>query len=218
MTAIVRPILWSLLFFFAAFLFYTTVQYLSFRSDINFLLVKQDVVFDALWRTSFYFHIISAMIIIVIGPIQFIKSFRNRYLNLHRLFGKIYAYGILLFAAPSGLIMAFFAEGGTPSAIAFIIMSLLWFTTTIMAIVTVRQKKINEHRKWMMRSYALSFAAVTLRLLVPLFSVFQFSDGFIIVSTAWLSWIINLLLTELIIVFTLKKSIQLSGTTRESYT
>lgn len=196
-----------ILFGLAAFLFYTTAEYLSFRSDINFLLVKQDVVFDAIWRSSFYVHIISSMVILIIGPINFIKKWRQRNLKLHKKLGKIYAYGIMLLAAPSGLIMAFYAEGGIWSTVSFIIMSVLWFATTYMAVKSVINKKILQHQKWMMRSYALTFAAVTLRLLVPLFSYWELDDQFIIVSTAWLSWMLNLGIVELFILFsyTLKK-------------
>ncbi len=75
-------------------------------------------------------------------------------------------------------------------------MSVLWFYTTIIAIVKVKQKDIMGHQKWMMRSFALSFAAVTLRILVPVFSVFTNDIEFIVVSTAWLSWMLNLLIVE----------------------
>ena len=71
-----------------------------------------------------------------------------------------------------------------------------------MAIIKVKNKDIIAHKKWMYRSYALSFAAVTLRILVPLMSITnQFDYDFIVVSTAWLSWIINLFVVELILYF-----------------
>ena len=66
-----------------------------------------------------------------------------------------------------------------------------------MAVIKIKQRKIEEHKMWMMRSYALSFAAVTLRLLVPLFSLFILdNEDLITVSTAWLSWMLNLLVAE----------------------
>ncbi|MBD3636672.1 MAG: DUF2306 domain-containing protein [Crocinitomicaceae bacterium] len=213
---------WLVMTFFASFLFVITARYLSFESDINFLLVKQDIVFDTVWRPTFYLHVISGMLVILIGPFQLLKKFRNKYLNLHRKLGKIYAYGILLVAAPTGFIMAFYAEGGYWSTVSFIIMSVLWFYTTLMAVIKVKNKEIIEHKKWMYRSYALSFAAVTLRLLVPLMSLPVISkylgstpderDYVIIVATAWLSWIINLVFVELLIAktFGAKNSLQKS--------
>lgn len=189
--------IWLLMAMLALILFGVTSSYLSFRPDVNFLLVKQDIVNDPIWRPAFYVHVISGMLVILVGPFQFLKSFRNKFLNWHRLGGKIYAYSILLLAAPTGLIMAFYAEGGLWSTVAFSIMSILWFVTTLMAVIKIKQRKIEEHKMWMMRSYALSFAAVTLRLLVPLFSLFIFdNEDLITVSTAWLSWMLNLLVAE----------------------
>jgi uncharacterized membrane protein len=205
-----KHIPWLIMTIFATILFVITAKYLSFRPDINFLLVKQDIVYDAIWRPTFYLHVISGMLVIILGPFQFLKKFRNKYLNLHRKLGKAYVYAVLLVAAPTGFIMAFYAEGGYWSTVSFIIMSLLWFITTLMAVIAVRKKDIVEHKKWMYRSYALSFAAVTLRLLVPLMSLPFISKYLgaggdertyiIIVSTAWLSWIINLVFVELLIV------------------
>ncbi|MBI3133960.1 MAG: DUF2306 domain-containing protein [Bacteroidetes bacterium] len=189
--------IWGLMTALALVLFLVTAEYLTFRPDVNFLLVKQDIVNDTLWRPAFYVHVISGMAVILIGPFQFLKWFRHKFIKWHRLGGKIYAYGILVLAAPSGLIMAFYAEGGIWSTVAFLVMSILWFVTTLMAVLKIRQRKTEEHRVWMMRSYALSFAAVTLRLLVPLLSLYiHNNDDLITVSTAWLSWLLNLLVAE----------------------
>ena len=209
MTQLIKNISWLIMTLFALFLFAITAEYLSFKSDVNFLLVKQDIVFDSIWRPTFYLHVISGMIVILIGPIQFIPKLRNRFISLHKKLGKIYAYAVLGIAAPTGLIMAFYAEGGIWSTIAFLVMSCLWILTTLMAIIKVKNKDIIAHKKWMYRSYALSFAAVTLRMLVPLMSFTnQFDYEFIVVSTAWLSWIINLIAVEFIIylTFTHRKS------------
>lgn len=177
-------------------LFAITAEYLSFKSNVNFLNVKQDIVFDPIWRPTFYLHVISGMAVILIGPFQFLKKFRNKNIGLHKTLGKIYTYGVLGIAAPTGLIMAFYAEGGLSSTIAFLVMSALWFLTTTVAIIKIKKKDLIGHQKWMMRSFALSFAAVTLRLLVPTFSLFTDNFEFIIVSTAWWSWLLNLLIVE----------------------
>jgi hypothetical protein len=212
MAQLIKNISWLIMTLFALFLFAITAEYLSFKSDVNFLLVKQDIVFDSIWRPTFYLHVISGMIVILVGPIQFIPKLRNRFMSFHKILGKIYAYAVLGVAAPTGLIMAFYAEGGIWSTIAFIVMSGLWIITTLLAIIKVKNKDIVGHKKWMYRSYALSFAAVTLRILVPLMSFTnQFDYDFIVVSTAWLSWIINLIAVEIIIYLTFRKSEKLKS-------
>ena len=207
-----RLIFWALMTMLALLLFLITAEYLTFRTDLNFLQKKQDVI-HTIWLPVFYVHVISSMAVIAVGPFQFLKKFRSRYLNWHRLGGKIYAYGILLLAAPSGLIMAFYAEAGFWSVIGFLCMGILWFVTTLMAVIKIKQRKIEEHRIWMIRSYALSFAAITLRLLVPFFSLFIYDENLIIISTAWLSWLLNLLIAEGMIFAIQHKSNKLNITT-----
>ena len=207
-----RWITWGLMTVLALLLFLITAEYLSFQTDLNFLQKKQDII-HSIWLPVFYVHVISSMAVILVGPFQFLKGFRNRFMNWHRRGGKIYAYGILVLAAPSGLIMAFYAEAGLWSTLGFLAMGALWFITTLMAVVKIRQRKIEEHRIWMMRSYALSFAAITLRLLVPFFSLFTRDENLIIISTAWLSWLLNLLIAEGMIFAIQHKSNKLNITT-----
>lgn len=190
---------------FALLLFFTTCMYWNFRPDVNFLQTKQDVVYDPLWRTAFYVHILGGMLAIATGPLQFIKVLRRRYMGFHRWLGKIYIVSILLLAAPTGLYMAFYANGGAPSSIGFILMSVLWFYTTWMAIHSIRKKQVQHHVAWMMRSYAMTFSAVTLRLWVPLLSLgFGMDELRIIILTAWCSWLFNLIAAEVILKLKLK--------------
>lgn len=184
----------------AFFLFGITFMYWNFRPDVNFLLTKQDLVDHPIWRPAFYVHIFGGMLAIVLGPLNFIKYIRRKNLNLHRVLGKTYVASILFIAAPTGLYMAFYANGGFSASIGFILMSILWFYTTFMAVNTIRKKQIAEHVKWMVRSYAMTFAAVTLRLWVPFLSLAVEMDHLkVIIITAWISWIFNLMAAELIL-------------------
>jgi uncharacterized membrane protein len=197
---------WVVLTVGCIFLFSITLSYFSFRSDWNFLKVKQDVVFNAFWRTAFYIHITGGMVAIVSGPIQFLASFRNRYRLTHRAIGKVYVGVILFMAGPSGLFMAFYAEGGTVGAAGFLTMALLWFGTTYLALEQIRKGNVARHRDWMTRSFALSLAAVTLRTWVPLASRHLGIDQELVIqSSAWISWVPNLLVAELLIRFAPKK-------------
>lgn len=182
----------------ALFLFTTTMIYWSFRPDVNFLLSKQDLVEYMPWRVMFYLHVAGGMLSIGAGPFQFIGHLRKKSPRLHRNLGKIYAASILLLGAPTGLYMAFYANGGWPASVGFVLMAVLWFHTTFMGIKTIRNGNVTAHRQWMMRSYALTFSAVTLRLWVPLLSLYSdLSALSVVISTAWISWLFNLLFIEL---------------------
>jgi uncharacterized membrane protein len=187
---------------FAFLLFVTTMVYWNFKPDVNFLLTKQDVVHAPLWRTAFYIHIASGMLAIASGPFQFIIRLRERHLSFHRMLGKIYVTAILFVGAPTGLYMSFYANGGLCASVGFILMSVLWFYTTYMGIRAVMKKQITEHRKWMMRSYAVTFSAVSLRLWVPFLAIVVGMDPLqTTIVTAWISWWINLIIAEILIQF-----------------
>ena len=193
---------WGGIAFTAGFLFVITAMYFNFRPDVNFLLEKQDVVYNAFWRTSFYIHITGGMLAIIIGPFQFLKSFRRKRMGLHKKLGKAYMASILFIAGPSGLFMAFYAEGGWFSSLGFAVMAFLWLWTTFKAYETIRNRDYNGHIRWITRSFALTMAAVTLRLYVPLTSAVLYWDhDFVITSSAWFSWIPNLIIAELLLRF-----------------
>jgi len=116
------------------------------------------------------------------------------------LLGKIYVFGVLFFAAPGAYVMTFFINRGTGVFISFLLQNTLWVTFTLYAWLLVRNRKIDEHIRMMRRSYALAFAAVTLRFYIWLFTVFGngvgFENNYLII--AFLSWLPNLVIAELI--------------------
>lgn len=199
---------WVFIIIFSIFLFVITSLYFVYYDDTeyNFLAKKQEVVHDLLWRTAFYIHITGGMLAIITGPFQFVKKLRNKFLNFHRFLGKIYIVSILILAAPSGLLMAFYAEGGTIAVIGFFVMAVLWMITTYKAYQTIKKKDIFGHQKWMYRSFALTFAAVTLRLYVPFASaILGISDFIVEASSAWVSWLPNLVMAEILLLKTVKR-------------
>lgn len=199
---------WLIITAFSVFLFSITTLYFYYYNDssFNFLAKKQEVVFNPLWRTAFYIHITGGMLALLVGPFQFIKKLRNRYLKVHRALGKVYLVSILFLAGPSGLFMAFYAEGGGIAVVGFALMALLWLITTYMAFETVRKKNIESHKSWMVRSFALTFAAVTLRLYVPIASgYFHVAPFYVEASSAWVSWIPNLIVAETLLLIIGKK-------------
>lgn len=193
---------WFIITAFSVFLFSITTLYFVYYDNpsYNFLGKKQEVVFNVFWRTAFYIHITGGMLALIIGPFQFVKRLRNKFLKIHRTIGKVYLGAILFMAAPSGLFMAFYAEGGNWGIIGFTLMALAWLFTTYMAYETIRKKNVEAHKRWMVRSFALTFAAVTLRLYVPIASAwFHVSGPLVETTSAWVSWLPNLVVAELLL-------------------
>ena len=173
---------------------------LFFRKDIDFWMVKKDKVHDPIWSGALYIHILGSLLPILIGPFQFFYAFRKKFMKTHRLLGKIYVFSILALGVPTGYYMACFANGGIWAIIAFLILSTLWLITTYLAYQKVKNRDIRGHEAWMKRSYAITFAAVTLRLWTDILpNDFGISHGLTIVLSAWLAWIPNLIIAEMLI-------------------
>lgn len=164
---------------------------------MSLLLTKPEEVFsDTLFRFSFYGHIFFGPIALLSGPFQFMPNFRNKRMGLHRVLGKIYVTACL-FSGVAGLSAAQFATGGTGNKLGFSFLAIAWITATILAFLKIRQRDIQAHEEWMIRSFALTFSAVTLRLQLGIYQGFlglTFLESYAIV--AWSCWIPNLLVAE----------------------
>jgi uncharacterized membrane protein len=144
-------------------------------------------------------HIVGAMLAILIGPFQFLPGIRKgRWLKVHRWLGRTYLLGIL-FGGLGGLYMAQFAYGGIISRLGFGTLACLWLYSGYRAYRHIRNKEIEEHRQWMIRNYALTFAGVMLRVWVPLSGAVGIDFNTAYVMIGWMCWIPNLLVAEWII-------------------
>lgn len=159
---------------------------------------------DDLWqftayRIVFYTHVSFGGLALLAGPTQFWPRLRQRFLRLHRTVGKGYVISCLL-AGLAGLTLAFFAEAGLVARLGFGGLALSWLYTTSRAYLAIRRGDLPVHEAWMYRSFALTLAAVTLRLWLPLFT-FGFGWSFIgsYRIIAWLCWVPNLLAGEWLI-------------------
>jgi uncharacterized membrane protein len=174
--------------------------YFTLRYDVDFLLTKQKIIHIKHWRYSFFVHVFLSSLTLLAGLVQFSKYILGNYKKLHRAVGYIYVIDVFLFAGPSGLIMGFYANGNVWSRVSFVLLSILWMSFTALAFYKAKQKNFMAHKKWMIRSYALTLSAITLRLLafiLPNFVHLKAFDEYALI--AWLSWALNLLVAEVII-------------------
>jgi uncharacterized membrane protein len=144
-------------------------------------------------------HVLGGTIALLLGPWQFRQAIRNRHLQIHRWMGRLYLTAVLC-GGVGGLYMASLAYGGLSARVGFGTLAVLWLTSGGMAYRRIRQKNVATHRRWMIRNYSLTFAAVTLRLWLPLLNEvigYEFKDAYI--TVAWLCWVPNLLAAEIFI-------------------
>jgi uncharacterized membrane protein len=153
---------------------------------------------DNLWNSAFYMHIIFGGLALLIGWLQFSNKLRVNRKDLHRAIGKMYMFSVFI-SGFSGLYVALFATGGLISVLGFFTLGLVWLVTTFLGLRTIKKGNINLHEKFMIFSYASCFAAVTLRLWLPLLSIGfgDFMTAYKIVS--WLCWVPNIIVAYFII-------------------
>ena len=156
-----------------------------------------------IWNIMFYTHIILGGIALLIGWLQFNKKLRIKNIKLHKNLGKTYVISVLL-SAISGFYIGYFATGGIIAKTGFMTMALAWFFTTLFSFTEIKKGNIINHQKLMIYSYAICFAAVTLRIYLPILSPIMggFLPAYKLIS--WLCWLPNILVAYLIIKYQIK--------------
>ncbi len=177
-----------------------TVNYIPYNLDVGFLRIKQDYIDIDHWRIAFFIHVYTSVFLLFAGATQFSKTILRKHKKIHRVLGYVYVVNILLVTGPSSLVMGFYANGGLGSRVAFVMLSVLWIYFTWMALVKARKLDFNAHQRFMIRSYALTLSAITLRawkFLITNTIVIPPMDVYRIV--AWLGWVLNFAIAEFMI-------------------
>jgi uncharacterized membrane protein len=176
------------------------IDYSSFRTNVHFLQYKQEYLSVSWWRIAFYVHVFSSIFALAAGFTQFSNYILKNYKTLHRIVGKIYVINVLLINFPAGMILAIYANGLWPTKMAFVILDCLWFYFTLRAYISIRRNKVKEHREFMIRSFALTFSAITLRTWkIILSSAFNMDPLTLYMVEAWMGFVPNLLFAEWLI-------------------
>ncbi len=143
-------------------------------------------------------HVASGLLAIVIGPMQFWPRMRSRYLNAHRLAGRVYVVTVLT-GSIAALGMASTIPNEPAYALGLTFLAVAWLATTSMAFIAVRRGNIPQHRQWMVRSYVVTFAFVTFRLVERAMGAYHIlPEESRDVVLAWGCWSIPLLVTEVV--------------------
>ncbi|MFD8812346.1 DUF2306 domain-containing protein [Streptomyces sp. NPDC059627] len=117
-------------------------------------------------------HALPASLLLLIGPFQFANRLLAGRPALHRTLGYVYM-GSVVVAALAAYVAATFSVSGISVQVAFYLLSTAWLYTLFQGFRAIRQGQIQLHRIWLIRNYALSFAAVALRAFLGLGLVLQ---------------------------------------------
>lgn len=184
--------------YFTVLMLLITLQYIPVDLSVAFLRIKTAEIALPHYQIAFFAHIYSSILVHIIGFLQFSTWLRLRHPSWHAGIGKAYVFLILCVAGPSGLVMAYYANGGISAQIAFSLLAIGWLYFTWKGWQKARERSWEAHQNFMLRSYALTLSAVSLRLFKwiivntmapPPMDTYRF--------VAWAGWVVNLLVVEL---------------------
>ena len=142
-----------------------------------------------------FIHIAGGLVALALGAFQLNSRLRIRFLAVHRGLGRLYILAVIA-GGIAGFILALSSSGGLVAHFGFGLMAVCWLGTTLNAFWHIRRGDAPEHRIWMLRSYALTLAAVTLRIYLPMSLVMGVEFEAAYQAISWLCWVPNLLIVE----------------------
>jgi len=164
-------------------------------------LVFTEASYRNLWVNRLWLlpHFIGGSVALLCGVLQFWAGLRSRRPDLHRWIGRTYLLGVAV-GATSAYVLSFRAVLGWPFGVAAFVMASAWVSATLLAYLAIRSGQVKAHREWMLRSYVITFAFVTFRVMAvsPLFAGLGSAPERLTVLL-WLSWTVPLLITEVVL-------------------
>jgi uncharacterized membrane protein len=148
--------------------------------------------FRTVWLIA---HVGFASTALLTGVVQFSGLLHRSRPRLHRRIGRVYAISCLI-GAVTGVVLALGSSAGPIASVGFGALGIIWFHATWMGWQRARAGRIASHRRWMIRSWALTLAAVTLRIYIPLFEISGLPELPSYRAISFLCWVPNLLLAE----------------------
>ncbi|MBD1593465.1 DUF2306 domain-containing protein [Arthrobacter sp. S1_S22] len=116
-----------------------------------------------------YLHIAPGLVYLLGAPLQLSRRFRTRHYDVHRRLGRI----LLTCALISGMFAFLFgvphAWGGAPEAVATVVFGCWFLTCLVLAFRAIRRDDVRQHRRWMIRAFAVGVAVGTIRIWVGIF-------------------------------------------------
>lgn len=153
-------------------------------------------------------HLGPGFFVMVLGPLQFMRGVRKKYIKAHRISGRIFVLcGII--GAFSGIAIGVFdpfmgvGDQGFNESMATAFFSLFILLSLVMALVRIKQRNFGQHREWMIRAFALMLAIATERLmLTALMATTGIEIAVLFGTTFWMAGVSNMAAAELWISFT----------------
>ncbi len=120
-----------------------------------------------------YGHIVPGVVYLVLAPLQLSRRFRTRHYALHRRLGRVLVACALVSGVLAVALGFVFAWGGTPETLATLVFGLWFLFCLVRAVRAIRGGHVPEHRRWMIRAFAVGSGIATIRIWVGIFTGVQ---------------------------------------------
>ncbi len=148
-------------------------------------------------RFGLLLHIAGGLTALTVGLVQIWLGLTGRTRGQHPNLGRIYVVGVLLGSCGAYYLALTLAPKVAVYGLGLFMLATAWLITTGMAILAIRRRDYEQHREWMIRSYTVTFAFVTFRLVNQWLADLHFaSPDDIDTIMAWACWSIPLLVAE----------------------
>lgn len=172
------------------------IALVSYRYFVPSIPEPSNVTGNLMARPWLYIHAGLAATALLTGPWQFLPRLRARLPQVHRWLGRIYIFCCTV-GGTGGLLLASGTTAGPVARAGFGLLALVWLAVNLQGLRLAMTGRYAEHRQWMIRSFALTFGAVLLRVYIPISQMMgvEFMTAYRAIS--WLAWVPNLIVAEL---------------------
>lgn len=195
---IILVIFWALILLLSIYFFLDNViaYFYGYRSRI--------------WGDSFFhnklwvsMHLVGGSFALLLGPMQFWPYIRNRFVQFHRVSGKIYMAGIVLIGISAGRLSLI--SSCIPCRISLFLLTVFTVLSTFFAWRTIKARNIKTHRQMMVRSYVcvLAFVAVRIDSVLPLGFMFGAIEDSLVrrVANEYFFSFVPLIIAEIVMIW-----------------
>jgi uncharacterized membrane protein len=141
-------------------------------------------------------HIAASAFAMILGAFQFLKVLRQKAPVVHRWMGRAYILACVVGGVAGGTI-ALSSAAGPIAGWGFFLLAVFWVPFTLLAWTSAMRRDFVAHERWMIRSFALTLAAVTLRIYLPMVGILDMEFLPAYRAIAWLAWVPNLIIAEI---------------------
>ena len=194
-----KPLLWSAMALGAAVIGWASLVYFNDDDLPPFMVEKLPLPFEDAWMAALRVHVVAAVFALTASLLLTTKWVLRRAPRLHRWLGRTTGVVVLFALAPSGFYLSFFARGGTPATLGFILSGLIVVVAMVQGIRTARAGDFVAHRRNGLHVLAQLSVAVSSRLMLLGFDALSVDPERAYLVSLWLPVIAGVVLVELLV-------------------